>query len=370
MRKSLFWLIPLPVAMLTVALLILSGRPRYDSPLALLEKARKEIALAKSREAELYAPQLLHQAEQLYAEAMQEWRLENKRIFWFRHYERVAVIADEATRVAELSSRSSGLGVSRIKNELGIRIDTLKTQIARQEQLLSLLPLAPELKQLDAEGSLKLTEAEINFRTGNYLLASKQLHLAERSYSNLFEAVSRITNEYFKSVPHWQALVENAIRKSRKNQSVMVLVDKVAHSCSVYSKGKLLYTFPAELGANWVGDKQFQGDQATPEGEYRVEAKLSGSRTKYHRALLLNYPNEQDKKRYAENLRNGLIPEGRDIGSLLEIHGSGGKGFDWTNGCIALNDRDAEKIYGICPVGTPVIIVGSTRILEDILNNE
>ena len=30
------------------------------------------------------------------------------------------------------------------------------------------------------------------------------------------------------------------------------------------------------------------------------------------------------------------------IGGLIEIHGNGGKGIDWTEGCIALTDKEID----------------------------
>ena len=52
--------------------------------------------------------------------------------------------------------------------------------------------------------------------------------------------------------------------------------------------------FNAELGKNWVGDKRVKGDNATPEGMYKITKKLDSRKTKYYKALLLDYPNAED----------------------------------------------------------------------------
>jgi len=53
---------------------------------------------------------------------------------------------------------------------------------------------------------------------------------------------------------------------------------------------------------------------------------------------------------------------------LIEIHGNGGKGIDWTEGCIALTDREMDVIFKITKIGTPVTIIGSMVELKDVMD--
>ena len=46
------------------------------------------------------------------------------------------------------------------------------------------------------------------------------------------------------------------------------------------------------------------GDYATPEGRYRIEKKMPTSQ--YYKALLLDYPNAEDKKRFQLNKMEGI----------------------------------------------------------------
>ena len=46
-------------------------------------------------------------------------------------------------------------------------------------------------------------------------------------------------------------------------------------------------------------------------------------------------------------------------GGLIEIHGEGGRGEDWTRGCVALSNRDMDDLFRRVAVGTPVTIVGA-----------
>ena len=119
------------------------------------------------------------------------------------------------------------------------------------------------------------------------------------------------------------------------------------------------------MGPNWIGTKKYRGDKATPEGKYHVTKKKSRRQTKYYKALLINYPNDDDKVRYDANIKNGSIPK-RGIGDLIEIHGDGGRGINWTDGCVALTNSDMDRLYELVSTGTPVTIVGSLRSLQEI----
>ena len=146
----------------------------------------------------------------------------------------------------------------------------------------------------------------------------------------------------------------------------MIIIDKIARELSIYKNGEIFKQFPVELGVNWIGDKQQQGDKTTPEGLYKIIAKKQNGQTMYYKAFLLDYPNEDDKKRFLLNKKNGIINQDAEIGNLIEIHGNGGKGIDWTDGCIALNDTDMDEIFKFCTIGTKVTIVGSGRSLNEL----
>jgi murein L,D-transpeptidase YafK len=144
-------------------------------------------------------------------------------------------------------------------------------------------------------------------------------------------------------------------------------VDKFSRRFLVYLNGEKVDEYKAELGRNWVGHKRLRGDKATPEGMYKIVRKLDGDSTKYYKALLLNYPNEEDTARFRMEISRGFLPPSAKLGGMIEIHGNGGKGVDWTEGCIALRDREMDTIFRYVKVGTPVTIVGSMKNLGNIL---
>jgi murein L,D-transpeptidase YafK len=138
----------------------------------------------------------------------------------------------------------------------------------------------------------------------------------------------------------------------------VILVDKLKHKCYVYRGGVMVRAFDVDLGGT-LWDKMHSGDRATPEGMYRIVKKRPQGDTIYYKALLINYPNDEDRAQFAIAKQKGWISRRAGIGSLIEIHGEGGRKEDWTLGCVALANRDMDVLYQLVSVGTPVTIVGT-----------
>ena len=156
-------------------------------------------------------------------------------------------------------------------------------------------------------------------------------------------------------ISHWQHLVEAARRESRGSPAPSILVSKLDRKLIVFRNGVETHTYRVGVGRNGLKDKLRSGDQATPEGRYRVVKKVPGSH--FFRALLINYPNEEDLRAFSLAKKKGIVSKRAGIGSLLEIHGGGKDGV--TDGCVALDNRDMAEIFEMANVGTPVTIVGS-----------
>jgi murein L,D-transpeptidase YafK len=142
----------------------------------------------------------------------------------------------------------------------------------------------------------------------------------------------------------------------------------MSRKCYIYLAGVKKYEFEAELGRNWVGDKIRMGDKATPEGMYKITNKLQGRATQYYKALAIDYPNAEDRERFSKAIERGDLPSSARIGNGIQIHGGGGKGVDWTEGCVALRNEEMDKIFNLVRVGTPVTIVGSLKEIDEILD--
>jgi hypothetical protein len=116
-----------------------------------------------------------------------------------------------------------------------------------------------------------------------------------------------------------------------------ILIEKQARRLSLLSKGEVIKSYKIALGGNPVGPKERQGDNKTPEGVYRIDARNGNS--DFHLSLHISYPNEHDKKR-AKKL--GVSP-----GGDIMIHGIK-NGFSAFNFDLALPADTGQGCK--CPV--------------------
>lgn len=328
--------------------------------------ARESIANARARMADRYAGETLREADALYKKSMESWKQQNKKFFVFRDYTDTRELAIKAYQLAANAGDEAINSREKIKGNAEKQLGQLRLQIERFEKYYKNLALSSPTLELFNKGKTRFLEAQIEFKKKEYRQALKLMVAASENLSQAEKNAHIRLVSFFEDFPKWQKNTELAFRLSKRGQTV-ILVDKMKASCIVLKSGKEHRTFPVEFGSGWMGDKNISGDKATPEGVYKVIDKKSKSRTKYYKALLLDYPNREDQKRYDQLVRDGKIPKGTDIGGLIEIHGEGGKGVHWTDGCIALENREMDVIYQVSNINTPVIIVGSRESLEDYL---
>ncbi len=132
-----------------------------------------------------------------------------------------------------------------------------------------------------------------------------------------------------------------------------ILVDKSDRTLILYKGNTEIARYTKiRLGDAPVGHKQFEGDEKTPEGTYRISGRNPGS--SYHRSLRVSYPNTADTA-YAKS-------KGRPAGGDIFIHGqpNGYKGDtiarDWTDGCIALSNAEIRQLWDVVPDGAKITI--------------
>lgn len=130
-----------------------------------------------------------------------------------------------------------------------------------------------------------------------------------------------------------------------------VVVYKANRVMYLTHNGAVLKKYRIALGGNPVGDKQFEGDQKTPEGVYFIDRRNPNSA--FHLSLGISYPNDEDSA-YASS-------KDMEPGGDIFIHGRAGankgKGRDWTAGCISVKDGEIEDIYAMVRDGTPIVIL-------------
>ncbi len=344
-------------------LVYISNKPPIDE----INFARKTIASAKNNMAGRYATETLRAAEGLYHQSVEEWQLQNKKFFLFRNYEHTLELAIESYNMAA-SARDEALDThSELSEAVKKQMLDLKIRVSRFDKYYKNLPLNSSTVNKSSNGETAFLEAQVELKKGQFVQAQKLLKKASENLSKAEnEAHFKLTN-FYNDYPLWQENVQKALSLSKKGQTV-ILIDKLDASCTVLKSGKEYKIFPAEFGTSWMGDKTKTGDKATPEGIYKVTQKKNSSKTKYHKALLINYPNNDDKKRFETLVKSGQIPKNSNIGGMIEIHGDGGKGVNWTDGCIALENTEMDLLYSLCSVNTPVIIVGARQSLDEYLD--
>lgn len=202
-----------------------------------------------------------------------------------------------------------------------------------------------------------LTEAKSHLGNARYALANTSLRKAEAlgrlALDPLRALLQRFTNPI--NLARWRAWVEETIRESARTGGYAIVVSKIDRRLVLYRGGTRHKSFDAAIGINGFSAKRFAGDRATPEGRYRILQKKRASR--FYRALLIDYPNVDDRRRFEEEKRRGLIVQSAGIGGLIEIHGGGVAGM--TDGCVALENPAMLELFSAVAEGTPVTIVGA-----------
>lgn len=135
----------------------------------------------------------------------------------------------------------------------------------------------------------------------------------------------------------------------------LVLVDKSERKMWLINQGQKYREYDISLGDNPSGHKEQEGDERTPEGRYTIDYR--NPQSSYHLSLHINYPRDKD--------RESAYSKGLNPGGDIFIHGLPNrlrnsnvdmKGFDWTNGCIAVNNQEIEEIWNLVADGTPIDI--------------
>jgi hypothetical protein len=336
-----------------------------EPPVALIETGRKVLSRAVSEGARFYATEELKKAEKLREELIAEWRYQNNQIVLKRDFTKLADLAEQAIQSAQDALDTTSRQKKKLDNSLKKLFSYVGDGLENFERQYYALPLPVNIKDKYLQARLFLSESSSALSRNELNLAYQRIgkasHLLEESESD----ARKFMVGYFAMFTEWKDWVDETIKWSKQNKDYAIIVDKLAHTCILYENGKEFKKFPMEMGVNWIGDKKQSGDKATPEGKYQVVRKLEKSQTLYHKALLINFPNRDDIKRFNDEVRNGRIARGAKIGGAIEIHGEGGNGVHWTDGCVALDNSDMDAIYQYVRIGTPVTIVGSTISLEE-----
>jgi L,D-peptidoglycan transpeptidase YkuD (ErfK/YbiS/YcfS/YnhG family) len=326
--------------------------------------APPEVAIAETQEhelwragADIYAPQQYKAYKAALRTGKDHFIAQESRFKWFRDYESIQ------NEFRDILSKGNDL-LADIKEQQQIkltaivsRIAFLRNRIDTLKRLTSLINEGRLSRRQLISAELILDEAQLLTGRGKYLEAEKKLEGIPAYTDSAIEAIAPVLNRYADKdqIAKWRAWVHNTIETSKEKGIFSILVSKIDRKLILYKAGVPYKTYSIGLGKNGFHDKLHAGDLATPEGKYFITKKLPRSR--YYKALLINYPNDEDRRAFAKARKSGIISSRAGIGGLIEIHGGGTEGM--TYGCIAMNDNQIDELYNLVEVGTPVTIVGA-----------
>ncbi|MCL2915643.1 L,D-transpeptidase family protein [Shewanella corallii] len=135
----------------------------------------------------------------------------------------------------------------------------------------------------------------------------------------------------------------------------LVVVQKADRTMTLYDGNREIKRYHIAMGDSPAGHKIKEGDQRTPQGRYILDYKKEDSA--YYRSIHISYPNAADRLR-AKAL--GVSPGGQ-----IMIHGENPnserspeeqQAFNWTNGCIAVTNKEMDELWQLIRPGTPIEI--------------
>ena len=217
------------------------------------------------------------------------------------------------------------------------------------------------LAEKPVETDLLLKQARAFYEQGLYDQSLNASDLAARHLTAQSALLQRELGRYTSPdrIAQWQRMARETIAWSKKHKTSAIVVSKAERSLTLYRNGPKVLSYPVRLGFNGIKEKRYQGDGATPEGRYRVAGKRGRGQTQFYRALLLDYPNQEDRRRFLNDRQKGRIPAFRDIGGQIEIHGVESELMAQTLGCVMLENPQMAALFERVDNGTPVTIVGA-----------
>ncbi|MFN8711578.1 MAG: peptidoglycan DD-metalloendopeptidase family protein [Bacteroidota bacterium] len=166
-------------------------------------------------------------------------------------------------------------------------------------------------------------------------------------------------------------------------QDTLLVAVKHEYRMKLYAKGREIKTYRIALAQDPLGHKQKQGDNKTPEGQYKIIQKALGPFQGTYGAYLgkawmrINYPNNldaaaaRDAKRITQAQYNSIAAANKAgkeplkttvLGGGIGIHGWAGNwpGNDKQNltwGCISVQNTELLDLYKRIPLQTPILIL-------------
>jgi hypothetical protein len=202
-----------------------------------------------------------------------------------------------------------------LREEIDLVLRATQTTVERHRKSRNFTALPQEIH-------VKLVRAQLAAKKVCLLVDEGRLLVAKREAENAYGIVGGVDSDVkdlmqrFRDptkLEMWARWVESVVSQSHHKPALVV--DKRRRLATLYEKGQAQTWFEIDIGRNGLRQKHREGDGATPEGVYKIIKKKGLRETRYHRALLLNYPTAADYSRFEESMRAGRIPADATVGA-------------------------------------------------------
>ena len=312
-----------------------------------------------------YAPQDYDRFQGRLKDGRDKVAAEKAKFGWFREYTAIqddfrALMTDGRALLQHIRSSKASKAET-----FQTRARTLVDRVERIKKMTGFFNESGPVRMNLSRAEIKLAEAGLLLKKEEYETGSRSLAEGEFHVRAAEQAISGVLSRYLESgeLAKWKRWAQESIAESRSSGSVVFLVSKLERRLTIYKAGTAVGTFEIGLGRFGLSDKLYSGDEATPEGKYKIVQKFPSS--DFYKALLINYPNDEDRKAFVEARAKGLIPGQAGIGGAIEIHGGGKDSL--TKGCVGMENKDMDLVYDYARVGTRVTIIGAVSIENTIL---
>lgn len=328
--------------------------PKLPPEIQMVEQQEHNLWLSG---AEIYAPDGFSHYRLTLRKVKDDLIKEKSRFAWFQNYR---TIQSELQTLLE-SGNNLQKKISDARNTkkavISDKISFFKNRIETLKGLTEKINEGRLARKDLIKAEMLLSEATTQYEKSDYEVADSKL----KNISGFIDAAENVLRPILdryadrSHIKKWQQMADETIAESKKTGIQVIIVNKSERTLILYRNGVSFRTYNVGLGRNGSLDKSYAGDQKTPEGKYRITKKLPTSL--YHKALLINYPNEEDTRNFISAKKKGLIPSKFKIGGLIEIHGGGKDSM--TYGCISMDNDMIDSLFSLVHVGTPVTIVGA-----------
>jgi lipoprotein-anchoring transpeptidase ErfK/SrfK len=219
--------------------------------------------------------------------------------------------------------------------------------------------LVPGEQRMETE--LWIKQARAHLEDGQF---ERSIQASDRASKILLAQATTLNHELGRYADEeligaWKDAARRTVEWSQTHRAQAIVLSKADRLLFLYKNGRKILTYPIQLGSRGIRAKRHYGDGATPEGEYRIVRKRGQRHTPFHRSLVLDYPNADDRRRYEAAQKAGEISRSQPMLGSIEIHGTAQGITDQPFGSIVLDNRHIADLFQRVAVGTPVTIVGA-----------